>query len=240
MTIHSTQNKTKEIAISLRRKGFSYSEIKNLITVPKSTLSLWLRKLKLSNSQSERLNKKRIQAGKRGVKKRILQTSKAIKEIKENSMKDIQDISKRELWLMGIILYWRENFSKEDDKELQKGVRFTNSDPYLIKLFLKWLYDIGELTKKEIKFEIFIKKDSKDVIDKAISYWSKATSFPKKHFKHIYFFRRVVLKKEKTSKRYSYGLLQVRVKASSMLARQISGWIKGMQKYYWKNTSLYR
>jgi len=45
---------------------------------------------------------------------------------------------------MGIILYWRT--SKESD--LRKGVHYTSSDPELIKLFLKWLFDIGGLEKE--------------------------------------------------------------------------------------------
>ncbi len=39
--------KDKEIAIKLRKQGLSYSQIKNKLDIPKSTLSYWLRDIKL-------------------------------------------------------------------------------------------------------------------------------------------------------------------------------------------------
>ena len=66
---------------------------------------------------------------------------KEIAEIKKTSAKDIQEITKKELWLMGIVLYWRERLLSGNENDLRKGVKFSSSDPYLIKLFLKWLFD---------------------------------------------------------------------------------------------------
>lgn len=241
----------KQPAIDLRKRGMSYSEIRKQILVPKSTLAYWLKDIKLSREQASRLNRKRIEAAKRGTKKKIESTRRAIEEIKRSSAKDIKEISKRELWLMGIMLYWRERFLHNNDNDLKRGVRFTSSDPYLIKLFLKWLVDVGHLDKKEIAFDLFIgliKKNKSTKQKRAttcIDYWAKMTGFSKSSFKGVYIFKnknsnksdrnsnkpasktRVINNKSKN------GLLRIRVKASSMFARQIAGWIKGIQKYYW-------
>ena len=218
--VHIKKNNPKDFAIELRKGGYSYSEIKKFCPVPKSTLSYWFRNIKLSEPQLARLEKKRIEAAQRGSKSKTLKTSKAIEEIQKKSAKDIGKISKKELWLMGTVLYWRERLLNKNDSDLKKGVRFTSSDPHLIKLFLKWLVDIGGIKDEEISFDIFIGKvrntgkNKQNLLNEAVDYWADITGFSKTNFSRYY-----VLNKSKRS------LLRIRVKASSMLARQISGWV---------------
>lgn len=217
--VHIKKNNPKDFAIELRKGGYSYSEIKKFCPVPKSTLFYWFQDIKLSEPQLKRLKQKRIEGAQRGSKARILKISKSIQEIQKTSAKDIGKISKRELWLMGIVLYWRERLLNKNDSDLKKGIRFTSSDPHLIKLFLKWLGDVGGIKNEEINFDIYIGKDKQDVLNEAVSYWADITGFLKANFSRYY-----VLKKSK------HSLLRIRVKASSMLARQISGWVNGIQK----------
>lgn len=218
--VHVKKNSPKDFAIELRKGGYSYSEIKKFCPVPKSTLSYWFRDLKLSEPQIVRLKKKRIEAAQRGSKTKTLKTSKAIEEIQNRSAKDVGKISKRELWLMGIVLYWRERFLNKNDSDLKKGVQFTSSDPHLIKLFLKWLADVGGIKNEEISLDIYIGKNSQKLLNETVRYWADITAFPKGSFSRYY-----VLRKSKRS------LLKIRVKASSMMARQISGWVKGVEAY---------
>jgi len=222
--VHIKKNNSKDFAIELRKGGYSYSEIQKFCPVSKSTLSYWFRKIKLSEPQLSRLKKRRIEGAQKGSRAKILKTSKAIQEIQKSSAKDIGKISKRELWLMGVVLYWRERLLNKNDSDLKKGVRFTSSDPYLIKLFLKWLVDVGGIKNEEISFDIFIEKDNKNLLEETVNYWADITGFSKANFSRYY-----ILKKTKRS------LLRIRVKASSMLARQISGWVSGLQKFYWGN-----
>ncbi len=209
----------KDFAIELRKGGYSYSEIMKFCPVPKSTLSYWFRDIKLSEPQLVRLKKKRIEGAQKGSKAKILKTSKAIEEIQISSAKDISKISKKELWLMGVVLYWRERLLNKNDSDLKKGVRFTSSDPHLIKLFLRWLEDVGGIKNEEINFDIFIGKNSPNLLNEAVDYWAGITGFSKTNFSRYY-----VLKSSKRS------LLRVRVRSSSMLARQISGWATEIMK----------
>lgn len=230
--VQRTERYAKTLAIDLRKKGFSYSEIKKSIFVPKSTLSSWLKKLKLTEEQKEKLKKKRLEAAKAGSAKKMLKTKQAIEEIKNSSAKDILKISNRELWLIGIVLYWKERLSLNNINDLRKGVQFTNADPHLVKIFLKWLRDIGRIKDKEIMFDIFAKEEKKNVINELIEYWSKVTNFPKECFSRTYFqkirSKKRGVKKRIISKRADFGMLRIRVSASSMLARQIAGWVKGV------------
>ena len=241
------QNFKKDSAIELRKKGLSYSDIQKRLHVPKSTLSLWLKGIELDEVQIKNLNARRLETAKANAQKRKSKFSELIEEVKNSSAKDIDEISKRELWLMGVTLYWRERAASGNETDVKNGVRFTSSDPYLIKLFIKWLQRVGGIKEEEIKFDIFIgeeKKFSEEACKEVIIYWSKMTGFSKEHFlNHIYFQknnskqrRQPGQKKRKVSlsKRSQFGLLRIRVKASSMLARQIAGWIRGIQQYYWK------
>lgn len=233
----------KPLAISLRKKGFSYSEIQKEIYVPKSTLSSWLRRVKLTDAQLKNLNEKKNKAARRGSQTKIANTRKAIEEIQRSSAADIKNISPRELWLMGTMLYWRGRILNKNENNLRKGVHFSSSDPHLVRLFLKWLKEAGRLKSEEIDFDIFIigsKKEEPEIKNKkkriAVTYWSRITSFPKSSFVHIYFQenkprrRRPGVKIRNRKTRILFGILKIRIKASSMLARQISGWIKGIQK----------
>ncbi len=249
--VQFSKNLQKNAAIDLRKKGFSYSEIKKDFIVPKSTLSYWLRGIKLTESQTQKLKERQLKITKANFENRILKTSQRIEEIKNSSAKTLKEISKRELWLMGIMLYWRERFLHNNESDLRKGVRFASSDPNIIKFFLKWLRDVGQLEKEELGLDIFIGQDKKriiqnksksiiednkkitqnnnEVVAESINYWSQVTDMPKDYFSHIYFQKnRKKRTKRKSSKKAHHGLLRIRVKASSMLARQISGWVKAI------------
>src|SRR3989344_6048373 len=100
-------NQRKNLAVSLRRGGYSYSEIQKFVSVPKATLSYWFKNIKLSEPQLVRLQKKRNEAIQQGAEVRSKRVNEAITKIEKTSAQDIKDISKRELWLMGVMLYWR-------------------------------------------------------------------------------------------------------------------------------------
>lgn len=231
----------KATAISLRKEGLSYSEIQKQIPVSKSTMSGWFRELKLTPQQLAKLKQKRTEVIKRVAEKKIAKTQGLIEAIKSTSSKDIGKISKRELWLMGLVLYWRERVLNKNESDLRKGVRFSSSDPYLINLFLKWLHDVGGLAKDEIGFDIFIslasksgnnkkENESRADVKKIIDFWAVNTGFNNSYFNHVYYQKkRQKRSNRKIINRSEMGILRIRVKSSSMLARQINGWIEGVR-----------
>ena len=232
------QRYKKGIALDMRRRGFSYSEIQNRLGVPKSTLTSWLGKIKLDDELVKKLYNRKIEALRKGSARRISRLKENIATIQNISSQEVSKISQRELWFMGVVLYWRERL--EDD--LRRGVRFSSADPYLLKFFLKWLQEIGKIPDEEITFNIFVGADRRAVTDDIIEHWSRAIGFPKHKFVHIYFQKAYRRKKgkgsgkmRKSNSRTLDGFIQIRVKASSLLARQISGWIKGIQLQYWES-----
>ena len=95
----------KEKAITLRKEGKTYSEILKEVPVARSTLSEWFRDIKLSQSQFQRLTAKKLAASKRGGEAKRQQRLVRMETIRAAALNDINHISKRELWLIGTILY---------------------------------------------------------------------------------------------------------------------------------------
>jgi len=95
----------KEKALILRRNGFTYSEILKKIPVAKSTLSLWLRSVGLSQRQKQRLTEKKLISMRKGWEARRKQRRTITESIKQKARSDIKTINNKELWLLGVMLY---------------------------------------------------------------------------------------------------------------------------------------
>ena len=176
----------KEKAINLRKEGLSYSEILRQIPVAKSTLSLWLRSVGLSKQQKQKLTEKKIASMQRGAIAKRNQRIQLSEKIKSESRAEIKSINQKELMLIGAALYWAEG-SKEKENNIGQGMIFSNSDPFMIKLFLKWLKEILKVKSNYIIPEIYIHENSKNNIKEVIRYWSGMINVPEMEFSRIYF-----------------------------------------------------
>jgi len=219
----------KNKAINLRKQGLSYSEILKQIPVAKSTLSLWLQSVGLSKEQKQRLTEKKLASALRGSKRKKEIRIALTDEVKGKAEKEIGNLTERELWLIGIALYWGEG-SKEKENRPGSPVKFSNSDPDMIRIFLKWLLEIVKVPKEKVYPEIYIHENHKNRIDTVIDYWASNTSFSKSEFNHIYFKKNKINTKRKNIGDSYYGLLRICVKTSSTLNRTIVGWIQGINK----------
>ena len=217
----------KKKAIELRKKGLTYSEILEQIPVAKSTLSLWLREVGLSKPQKQKITKRRLEAGLRGGAKRREMRIERTKEIVSEACKEIDKISKRELWLIGIALYWAEG-SKEKEWSRNAMMDFTNSDARMIRLYIKWLDEIFGISEEGIKCGIYIHENSKNRIDQVINFWSKQTGFSKSKFNYVYFKKHNIKTKRKNIGESYFGGLRIRVNKSTDLNRKVAGWINGV------------
>ncbi|MBU2539992.1 hypothetical protein KJ786_02425 [Patescibacteria group bacterium] len=226
------KTKEREKAIKLRKQGLSYREILAIIPVSKSSLSLWLRSVNLTKRQKQRLTDKKLAAAKKGGEiireKRILST----KRIKERAEKQIKKISNRELWLIGIMLYWAEG-NKQKEHKVSESVRLGNSNPRIIEIFLIWLFEVIKISQNDISFRICLHETAKNRLPEIEKYWSKITGFPIEDFRKVkinWKKHKINTKRKNTGKDYQ-GLLEVRVKRSTDLNREIDGWIGGIYKH---------
>ncbi len=179
----------KNLAIKLRKEGKSYSQIKELVCVSKGTLSDWLKDYPLSKKQLVGLrdkNPKRIE----NYRKTCANRRKAVlKSAYEKAKIDIGKLSKRDLFIAGLFLYWGEG-----TKTFNTVTSVSNTDPAILKLFIKWL-DILGIDKKNLRVKIHLYSDM-NINDKE-SFWSKELSIPLSQFMKPYI-------KKSTTKDISY------------------------------------
>ncbi len=225
------KSREKEKAILLRKEGFSYKEITDQVPVAKSTLSLWLRDVGLSEPQKQKLTQKKLIASRRGGEAKHQQKLQRIKSIGDKAKSEIKSISNRELWLMGIMLYWAEG-SKEKEWGCGQNIQFSNSDSAMINLFIRWLTEIIGVESNRFVFGIYIHENHRDNIDKVREYWSSETGFPIESFSYVYFKKHRPKTKRKNVNDSYHGLLKLTVRSSSDLNRKISGWVRGINEYY--------
>lgn len=215
---------SREKAINLRKKGYSYSEILKEIPVAKSTLSLWLRNVGLAKRQKQKITEKRIAGSLRGADTRRNQRIVATKKIKSAAKKEIGKINKRDLWLIGAALHWAEG-AKEKDHQIGIGISFNNSDPKMILFFLKWLKTIFAVDSPNLTYDLYIHETAD--IKKGQTYWSDILSIPM-HKINVYLKKNKIKTIRKNTGNNYYGLIRIKVKKSSALNRKIAGWIEGI------------
>ena len=226
------KDKEKEIAVVLRKQGKTYSEILREIPVAKSTLSLWLREVGLSKPQRQVISAKRRAAQLRGAAKRHTQRIEGTAEIQTAALKEVGKLSRRELLLIGASLYWAEG-SKAKAWRPSVGVQFSNSDPYMVAVFIRWLQEICGIMIGDIRFSLYIHKNHASRLEEVKRFWITHTGMPEEQLTYVYFKKHnPKTKRRKIDNTTYYGLIALRVPRSTNLNRRIEGWVQGICRNY--------
>lgn len=138
----------------MRRKGYSIGEIAKDMRRGQTTIIRHIKGVKVLPEHIAKWKSKRGGSANRAINRRQKSLSIALKKLGA--------LGNRDQLLIAACLYWGEGSKRE--------FGFTNTDPRLIKAFLKCLYALG-LEKERLKISIRIYED----IDskKAKSYWAK-------------------------------------------------------------------
>lgn len=214
-------------AIRLRKQGKTYGEILSQIPVAKSTLSLWLRSIGLAKRQKQNITKKRLAAAQRGANARRVHRILEVEKLRVRGVRDIGRISKRELFLIGVALYWAEG-TKQYERTPSQHVVFSNSDPAMIRIFLVWLREVIGLSRNDYNLSVYIHDNNTHRLKEVRAFWALHTGESEDSFAKMYFKRhnpRTVRKKVGTD---YYGLVRIDVPKSTGLNRKIGGWIQGI------------
>lgn len=218
------KSEEKRQAIILRKQGKTYNEILKEVLVSKSTLSLWLREVSLAKPQKQRLTAKKYAAQQRGGEvRRRMRLEEGI-DIDTLCKKDIGRLTDRELFLVGVTLYWSEG-TKKSGNRVGTMIDFANSDPAMVALFVKWLVEFAEVEKTDIQLRLHLHEGHRYREEDIKKTWSKVTglsgtSFTKTNYKK----HNPSTLRKKVDNTY-IGLVSVRVKRSTRLNRRILGWI---------------
>jgi len=170
--------KEKTRAIQLRKEGKSYSEIKETLKISKGTLSAWLSEFPLSQKRIKELrdnNPKRIESFRNTMQKK---RAEKFSVSSEKILKKLLPISEKELFISGFFLYWAEG-----SKTTTATVSLSNTDPAMLKFYIRWLSLLG-VKKNKLKIHLHLYSDMD--IKKALDFWSKELKIPLSQFRKPY------------------------------------------------------
>lgn len=172
--------KRKEIlskAIQQRKHGYSFREISELLNISKSTASLWTRAVILNSKAIKRLTGLRDLGRKRSKKTKEKQRIKIEKEITKKARMTVKNakLNDSHRKIICSLIYWCEGGKNDGGR-----VNFTNSDPQLMKYFLKIFRKSFSLSENKFRALLHLHEYHKE--KKQIRFWSKATSIPIKQF----------------------------------------------------------
>lgn len=168
----------KSEAIRLRKKGASYSQIKEKLGVSKSSLSLWLHDMPLPEKRLRELrdwNVVRIERFRNSMRQK---RESRLVEVRKRAAKDIRKFNKRELFIAGLFLYWGEG-----GKTVTTCTSLSNTDPAMIRFFMHWLQMLG-VSKDRFRVRMHLYTDMN--IEAEVRYWSKALDLPLSSFRKPY------------------------------------------------------
>ncbi len=206
-------------AKKLRFEGLSVNEIAKILKVSKGSVSNWVQevtiseekilKLKAKSHSKESIEKRRISRLKNEVYKRDAITL--------NAQNSIGGISARELWLIGVSLYWAEG------GKTQRMVRFSNGDPKMIKIMIRFFTEICKVDKAKLRGYIHIHEE---LDHKAAElYWHKVSEIPLSQFYKTY--RKVGGKSLRRT--LPYGVMDIYIMDVKLFLK-IKGWAEGISQ----------
>lgn len=214
----------KDKARGLRTQGKSFNEIVNKLSVPKSTVRFWCRDITLTKQQLNKLYEKQRQGGILAAEKIRQKRQTITAQLLNTGIKEIGDMTRREIWIAGTALYWAEGYRKGNGE-----FGFTNSDPRMICFIIHWLTKACEVLKEDIRLRICINTFHKRRIKVIQKFWIKITKVPAHQFSRPTFIKVKQKKKYANSSDY-FGTIRLKVRKSTHLRRKIMGWVEGLAR----------
>lgn len=146
----------KQKAIELRKKGYSYRDILSEMRVAKSSLSLWLKDLPLTdeekaflkNRRRSNISRGRIRSGAALRRRRMDRENIILNEAKAEFIKFCED----PLFYIGVSLYWAEGSKRNN------GFGFTNSDGEMQKVMISWIEKYLKVPRNLLQLRLYTHK----------------------------------------------------------------------------------
>ncbi|BDH03369.1 hypothetical protein [Streptomyces seoulensis] len=207
----------REQARELRRQGHTYDQIEATLGCSRSSVSLWVRDL--PKPERKRTPGEAAAIARKGWEEKLRIRDEERRRTKDEARRTVGPLSERELFLVGVGLYWAEG-AKDKPYDRRENVTFVNSDPGMITTFLAWL-DLLGVERGRLRFTVMI-HESADVPG-AERFWSEVVDAGPSAF------NKTSLKRHnpKTVRRNTgdayRGCLVIKVLKSADLYRRIEG-----------------
>lgn len=171
----------KKKALRLREEGESIKGIAKKVGVAKSSVSLWVRNIKLSPAKIQNLRIKghTTEVIEKRRESRLRNEERKRQMIMLEASQDITSIPLHDLRLIGLCLYWGEG-----GKTRQGSARVSNSDPLVIKAMMRFFREICHVQEKKFRGQLHIHSHLNQ--EAAEKYWSKISGIPPNQFFKTY------------------------------------------------------
>jgi hypothetical protein len=217
----------KLLAIELRKQGYSYKEILERVPVAKSSLSMWLKDLPLTNDEKRVLKKRsdinisrgRIKAASELRKRRLEREMKWTKDAQELFIK----WAEKPHFHAGILMYWAEG-AKTSTRWM-----LINTDDEVIKLMVSWLNKYLNIPSEDIIFRLYIHKPYAD--SRCEEWWQGKLNAGEDRFLKTVFKETAHVSKQKPGHK---GCLRIEVKNSKRLLFMMKVLRNQVVEYYRK------
>ncbi|MCC5480038.1 hypothetical protein [Streptomyces barringtoniae] len=163
-------------ARELRLRGWTYDQIEAELGCSRSSVSLWVRDL--PRLERKRTPEEAAAIGRKGWEERLRLRDEERQGTKERAKLAIGDLSTRELFLLGVGLYWAEG-GKDKPYARRETVAFVNSDPGMIEVFLAWL-DLLGVERHRLRFTVMIHETAD--VEAAERYWAQLVDADRSSF----------------------------------------------------------
>ena len=145
------------------------------------------------------------------------------KLLQKAGMGDVGRISRRDLFLAGLALYWGEGY-----KGRSQELGFTNSDPAMILFFIKWLSVIYKIPSEQLILRVSINAAHIHRGREVERYWSRLSGVPLSQFTTTSFIK-AAHKRTYSNEANHFGTLRVKVRSGTDLRRRILGSVRQLQ-----------
>ncbi len=163
---------------------------------------------------------KRIQA----LRNRSLKIKNEELQDQKKFASDVPKIDKKNLFWLGIGLYWAEGAKTERWRAV-----FYNSDPAINKAMMKFFREICQVPDNDIHIQLVLHEHIKEDIAK--EYWARELSLSKENFYRASFAHSRASKNKRPSMRLPYGTIQISVKGKR-IANKIKGLLLGVSQQF--------
>ena len=169
----------KRRVVKLRKQGKSYSDILKIIKVSKSSLSLWLKDVPLTDQQKLGLSDRRKRAVETYRMTMKLKHQKKLDNYYEDQSQKLLPLSDKELMIAGLFLY-----SGEGNKVSRGSLNITNTDPSVIKFALYWMIKSLKVDISDVHIKLHLYSDMN--IKNSTDFWVKELKIDKNLFRKPY------------------------------------------------------
>ncbi|MFI2510085.1 helix-turn-helix domain-containing protein [Streptomyces sp. NPDC018972] len=204
-------------ARELRLQGWTYNQIQAELGCSKSSVSLWVRDL--PHPEPKHTPEEQRSLMNAGLARMRASQDRDRTATREAEAAAIGELSARELFIAGVALYWAEG-AKSKPYRRSEVLQFINSDPNVIRLFLRWL-ELLKVPRDRLTIRVCIHERAD--VQEAENYWADIVGVD------VSAFSKATLKKhnprtvrKNTGETYR-GCLAIYVRQSADLYRRMEG-----------------